>query len=352
MHLYLESYGTKLSAREGLFEVMYVDENKRIQKVQHPPGEVRSIWLHSGSLVTVAALELALRHDVDIVFTDFRGQPIGRFQPHQPTSTSLTQKAQAIVSQRAEALEWVKEWVARKLQNQQDFLRELSARRTAPKAALAEKAADDILVFQQNIQQLKADHVKDVAGTLRGLEGNAGRVYFGALSNLLAKRYRFEGRSFQPARDAFNTFLNYGYAILYPKVEAALTRAGLNPWLGFLHRDGYRYRGMVYDFIEPWRVQVERVVMHLFSEKGVSEKHTEPTDNGGVQLNAEGKRLLVPAIQKQFAEKKTAYREGRYTPEYLLKRDAEQFAARLRDAVGPEALTDEAEAPLAAFALN
>jgi len=303
-------------------------------------------------LVTVAALELALRHDVDVVFTDFRGHPIGRFQPHQPSSTSLTQKAQVIVSQRPEALDWVKEWVTRKLQNQQDFLRELGARRTAAKAALAEKAAADIFSFQQGIGQLAGTHVKDVAGTLRGLEGNAGRVYFNTLSELLPKRYRFEGRSFQPARDAFNCFLNYGYAVLYPKVEAALTRAGLNPWLGFLHRDGYRYRGLVYDFIEPWRIQVERTVVHLFSEKAVSERHTEPTANDGVQLNTEGKRLLVPALQKQFAEKKTAYREGRYTPEYLLRLDAEQFAARLRDSVGPEALTDEMETPLAAFALN
>jgi len=48
-----------------------------------------------------------------------------------------------------------------------------------------------------------------------GLEGKAARSYFEAISSIMPERYRFAGRSRNPARDEFNALLNYGYGVLY-----------------------------------------------------------------------------------------------------------------------------------------
>ncbi len=348
MHIFIESSGASLRVKDGIFEVRRVDAKKLLQKTEYAPSELRSIWAHSGTLITVAALELAGKYNIDVVFTNILGEPLGRFVPHEPSSTTLTQKAQVIVSQQPAAVQWVKQWVAQKVQNQQDFLRELMSRRSGAMVASIEKSVIILLNCQRSIEALEGQHVDDIADKLRGLEGTAGRTYFAALSTLLPKRYRFEGRSMRPALDAFNSFLNYGYAILYTKVEAALTRAGISPWLGFLHTDGYKRRSMVFDFIEPWRHHVERVVVRLCTEKAMSaKKHTQPGEMGGVLLGSEGRRLLVPALQRHLEDKKMAWGKGRYTPELLLKLNAEQFATGLRR----EAKVDE-ENLLAAFVLN
>ena len=102
------------------------------------------------------------------------------------------------------------------------------------------------------------------------MECTAGRVFWQGLSSLLKSRYQFEKRSRRPARDAFNSFLNYAFALLYAKVERSLVLAGISPYIGFLHRDGYQFKGMVFDFIEPFRVDTVRVVFQLFSREKIS----------------------------------------------------------------------------------
>jgi CRISPR-associated protein Cas1 len=48
-----------------------------------------------------------------------------------------------------------------------------------------------------------------------GLEGKVARAYFNAISSIMPERYRFAGRSRNPAKDEFNAMLNYGYGVLY-----------------------------------------------------------------------------------------------------------------------------------------
>ena len=61
-----------------------------------------------------------------------------------------------------------------------------------------------------------------------GLEGSAGRAYVKCLSGQMPEAFRFDGRSRNPARDAFNAMLNYGYGVLYSLVEKACILAGLD----------------------------------------------------------------------------------------------------------------------------
>ena len=78
----------------------------------------------------------------------------------------------------------------------------------------------------------------------------------------------FPGRQHQDAADIVNVLLNYGYGILYSRIWQALQRAGLNPYISYLHSSERNKPGLVFDFIEEFRQQaVDRAVI-AFITKG------------------------------------------------------------------------------------
>jgi len=169
--------------------------------------------------------------------------------------------------------------------------------------------------------------INEVRNSLMGYEGNISRKYFACLSFLLPDRYQFNGRSFRPAEDEFNCLLNYGYGVLYGKVEKALIIAGLDPYVGILHTDGYNKKSFVFDFIEPYRHYVDRIVMKLFSRKKVNKSYFDKI-SGGFVLNDEGKKLLLTTLSDYF-QTKTRYKGRQIAVENTIQYDAHSLANRI-----------------------
>jgi len=132
-----------------------------------------------------------------------------------------------------------------------------------------------------------------------GYEGSAGRIYFEALGYIIPDRFKFEGRSRQPAKDEFNCLLNYGYGVLYSMIEKACIIAGLDLYAGFLHTDNYNKRSLVYDLIEMFRILVDKTVIFLFSQRKVKIEYFDKL-NKGLTLNKEGKAFLIEALNNSF----------------------------------------------------
>jgi CRISPR-associated protein Cas1 len=135
--------------------------------------------------------------------------------------------------------------------------------------------------------------------TIMGLEGTAGRVYFACLGALLPDAYRFDGRSRQPARDAFNAMLNYSYGVLYSHVEKACILAGLDPFVGFLHTDDYAKASLVFDLIEPFRILGDRATVLLFTGRRVLADWFEPVP-GGVALSKDGRAAFLSSFNERL----------------------------------------------------
>jgi len=83
------------------------------------------------------------------------------------------------------------------------------------------------------------------------------------------------------------------------KVERALVIAGLDPYIGLLHTDNYNKKSLVYDFIEPYRILIEKPLFYLFSRRKINESHYDEIKQG-VTLNDEGKKILVPQLMEYF----------------------------------------------------
>lgn len=326
MQLIINTYGTYVHVKDELFEVTLTKDGEK-QKHHFASQKVTSILMSKGAALSTDAIILAMKNNIDIIVFEYDGMPVGRFWHSKPGSTSKIRKQQLEASLNETGVYWIKSWLTTKIDNQMELLKRLKNHRPAA-ADLIQEKIDVITGLKTKIKGLTGAKIDEMDDTLRGLEGTSGRIYFQILSSLLAERYQFDGRSFRPAKDPFNAFLNYAYGVLYSRVEKVLVIAGLDPYVGFMHRDDYNMKSMVFDFIEPYRTYADEVVFKLFSAKKVNDSHTDKITNG-FSLNAEGKNLLMQSLMQFLEEDKIRYNGKNQNRTNAMQMDAHQFANQL-----------------------
>lgn len=291
MQLVINTYGAYLRKRENCFLVR-TDELEQEISVK----KVSSILISTAALVSTDALKMALENNIDVVFLDDFGEPYGRLWHSKLGSTTLIRRKQLEASCGTDGLDLVKEWVDLKLHNQVNFLKKLVDKR--PDNDLLNNATGKIYEMRNKILAL-AGCTDEVRNSLMGYEGNASKTYFEALNSVMPEKYKFEGRSRNPAKDEFNALLNYAYGVLYSKVEKACLIAGLDPYLGFLHADNYNKKSLVFDLIEMYRDIADKTVVYLFTGKQVRDTFFDKHPSG-FTLNKEGKAALITALNKNL----------------------------------------------------
>ena len=306
MDIYLQTFGSRLRVKDGLFEMTVPDisGNNHHLVEQFAAHEVKSILLQKGTSVSADALLLGIEKSVDILVLDHFGHPQGRMWTTRPSSTLNIWKNQIALAHTPAGLRIAKGWIEEKLRGRLEHLRKMKGYRSETKVKIITQAEAPIVEILSKLSRLVVHDFDTSAAKIRALEGAAGRHYFATLSALMPDEYQFEGRSTRPADDAFNAFLNYGYGMLYTKVERALMLAGLHPHIGFMHADGYQRINLVYDFIEQFRVWIDKTVFKLFTRKQVSAVHVSLRNGKDLWLAEDGRRLMSAAVQARFAEKK------------------------------------------------
>ena len=326
MQIYLNTYGTYLHVKDDMFEIRIPVKDAEPSKQHIAAHKISSIIMSTSAALSTDAVKLALMNNIDIIFTQADGYPIGRIWHSKLGSTTKIRKRQLEASLGKEAVLFTKEWIVVKMQNQLEFIKDLKKHRAQIGEYLDYKISmiENLVV---SLSKLNAEKIEEIADTVRGLEGTCGRLYFETISYVLPEQYHFAGRSMRPAKDSFNAFINYGFGILYSRVEKSLMIAGLDPYVGFLHRDDYNQKSMVFDFIEPYRIFVETAVFRLFAAKKVNKAHADEITNG-VTLNKEGKELLVTALNN-YMEESIRYKGRNQSRTNAMQQDAHTFANSL-----------------------
>ena len=288
MELYLNTYGSWLKKKDEMFELGV--EGK---KVKLSPLKISSIVISNAALISTDAIELAMEHNIDIVFLDKYGDPYGRVWFPKIGSTVAIRRKQLEMLTDATGLQFIKERIVLKIMNQHRFIKKLLSKREIEPQSFQAKLDS---MRDSAIKVMEAEGTLDeLSGSFMGWEGTASKSYFSILAELIPEVHRFAGRSYRPAKDAFNAMLNYGYGILYSKVERALVIAGLDPYIGLLHCDNYNRKSFVFDFIEPYRHFVDEPVFYIFSRHKFSPDFLE-TVHQGVVLSTEGKKFFGPLL--------------------------------------------------------
>jgi CRISPR-associated protein Cas1 len=320
MELIFTTPGTYLNVKDGLIAISSDNQKSTIS-----PAKVERIILTTDAVITTAILHLAAENNIDLIILDKRGDPVGRFWHSRFGSITTIRRRQLELTTNDTGFDYARQWVTNKLKNQVEFVKELAKNR--PK--LHDQVYEKSNTIDSNIEKLGNLHgsVEGKRNSIIGLEGSASKVYFEILSLCMPEKYRFKGRSRQPARDSFNAFLNYNYGVLYSLVERACIIAGLDPYIGFVHTDQYSKPSLVFDIIENFRTYADQVVFHLFSRKMVSDQMIDRIQQG-CSLNKEGKRLLFEEWKK-FLEKIVRFGNKNMTRENTIQAFCHQFANSL-----------------------
>jgi len=288
MQLVINSYGSYLQKNGDCFKV-----KKDEQVFEVSVKKVSSIMIATAAYITTDAIKLAMDNNIDIVFLDDFGDPYGRVWHSKLGSTTLIRRRQLEMAETEEGLNLALSWVARKFDNQIELLARLRNTRTQKSA--------EITGYIEQLRNCRAkldgvkEPVSDARGTIMGIEGSGGRIYFETINFLMPDRHKFNGRSRNPAKDEFNALLNYAYGVLYSRVEKACIIAGLDPYVGIIHTDHYNKKSMVFDLIENFRIWADETVINLFAGRKVKQEHFDKLQNG-FTLNKEGKAMLIEAL--------------------------------------------------------
>ncbi len=322
MQLILDKRGASLSVKGGRYLVRYDDQQHWI-----PPHTVKSICLHPATKVTHEAIATALQHDTDVQFVDAKGFPVGRVWSGRFGSISTIRKNQVTFAASLKAADWIRYLLIRKADNQLSVLGLLKTLMADHKPPLKE-AAEVIHRYKNKLHKWQVADLYETYTTFRGYEGMMSKAYFGAISQVLPERYRFKKRSQHPALDMFNCLLNYAYGMLYGYVEAALIKAGLDPYLGVMHRDEYNRPVLTYDVIEVYRCWADYVVCHLCWQEVIFEDFFDVT-NGQYWLNSAGKRILIQSLNDYLGEIIEMNKLSRSRLTHI-ELEAQQWAAMLK----------------------
>jgi CRISPR-associated protein Cas1 len=141
---------------------------------------------------------------------------------------------------------------------------------------------------------------------LRGVEGEAARVYFGIFDQLITAQkesFAFRERSRRPPLDNVNSLLSFLYALLAHDARAACEAAGLDPAVGFLHRDRPGRPGLALDLMEEFRAFLaDRLALSLINRRQVQGSGFKAAASGGIQMDEATRKTVLVAYQKRKQE--------------------------------------------------
>lgn len=192
--------------------------------------------------------------------------------------------------------------VAGKIQNARQNL--LRSARDSSDGAIGQTLRQGAALLAGSIEALGAASTLD---TVRGVEGDAARVYFehfALMTPEAPESLRFVRRSRQPPLDPINALLSLFYSILTHDCVAGLAAAGLDPSVGFFHEDRPGRPSLALDLVEEFRAGVDRFVITLINRKQVGEADFVTRPGGAVGLSDAARKRLIAAYQERKQERR------------------------------------------------
>jgi len=141
---------------------------------------------------------------------------------------------------------------------------------------------------------------------LRGLEGAATRRIYQGLNQLtLNKRFHLHKRS-RKQPDMINSLLNFGFYLLFSRINATVRAAGLNPYLGFLHSPADDYESLVCDIQELFRAETHNFIIRLINLRIIGADDFEDRGKDGMRLRGEGRVKFLNRFEELMERKPAA----------------------------------------------
>lgn len=141
---------------------------------------------------------------------------------------------------------------------------------------------------------------------IRGIEGDCAKTYFGVFDELILQQkdsFFMHDRNKRPPTDNLNALLSFLYTLLAHDIQSALETVGLDPYVGFLHRDRPGRASLALDIMEEFRAFfVDRLALSLINRKQITAKGFTTKESGGVLMDGDTRKDVLTAWQKRKQE--------------------------------------------------
>lgn len=285
-----------------------------------PLNGIDEIQIHGNSTVTSQVVRACTERDIAIVWFTRGGRFIARTRPSTIGGVHL-RIAQLRTHDDAESrLRVGRQIVGAKVLNSRTLL--LDAAKDRP------RGADHLRAIGEQLEHLaESSRDADTSERLMGHEGAAARLYMTALSDLTAPpQFKFTARSRRPPLDPMNALLSFLYSMLTSRCASALTSAGLDPQIGFLHSLRPGRDSLALDLAEEFRAPfVDRLALTLVNRRQLTDHHFQQRVGGAVELTKAGRSVVFRAWDEHL----DAVVENRTTKTRSRRRDVPPRQARL-----------------------
>lgn len=245
-----------------------------------------------------ALMHACAERDVALAFLSEHGRFLARVVGETSGNVLLRREQYRRADHDAATLEIARCVIAGKLTNSRTVL--LRGARDRPGSEAVDRltsAAARMSAFLTALETAKT------LAEARGLEGAAAREYFAAFDDLIVQQkdaFAFTSRSRRPPRDPINALLSFVYTLLLHDATAALESHGLDPAVGYLHRDRPGRAGLALDLVEEFRPWLaDRLVLTLINLRQVTGEDFTTGETGGVTMSDSARKTVLLAWQKR-----------------------------------------------------
>jgi CRISPR-associated protein Cas1 len=295
--LFVTTQGAYLS-KEGETVTVNVEKEVRLRVPIHTIGGIVCFGQVSCSPYLMG---FCAENNVGISFLTEHGRFLARVQGPVSGNVLLRREQYRKADDQTVSVEVAKAVLTGKVANcrsvLQRALRDHGDKIESDKIELAVKRLTDCL------DSIRTEQSLDV---VRGFEGDSARIYFGVFDHLITAQkesFFFKERSRRPPLDNVNCLLSFLYTLVMHDVRSALEAVGLDPAVGFLHRDRPGRPGLALDLMEEFRpFLAERITLSLINLRQVQDKGFKKADSGGVLMDDETRKEVLVAYQNRKQE--------------------------------------------------
>lgn len=166
-----------------------------------------------------------------------------------------------------------------------------------------EKLRNKSLLLKQSINQVELCTSSE---QLMGIEGEAASIYFSVFDDLILQQkesFYFKNRNKRPPLDNVNAMLSFAYTLLAGMCASALETVGLDPYVGFLHKDRPGRISLALDLMEEFRAfYADRFVLSLINKRIISSSGFTQKENGAVIMDEDTRKVFLANWQQKKQE--------------------------------------------------
>jgi len=284
-------------------ETLVIEVKHKDLKTQLPVLSINGIVAIGRVMMSPEAMALCAEHQIAISFLSEHNHFLAQVNGPQSGNVLLRRQQYRLADDEKACREIVRCIVAAKISNTRTVLqRDMRNHPDDHGDGVVAKTVERLARIKDNVAKA------DSADSLRGYEGEAAREYFAVFPALLNadSGFRMDGRTRRPPRDPVNALLSFVYTLLCHDCRGACEAVGLDPAVGFLHRDRPGRPGCALDLMEEFRAFVaDRVVLTLINRKQITPQQFTTQESGAVMMTDACRRTVLEQWHKRKQEEIT-----------------------------------------------